>query len=364
MLLVPVGVILLVVARNSTSFAEWHAVHVYPVLSGFLGLLTGLFPFSLYELLLVLLIPALLLWIFCLVRRILPQKGSGLASDGGVRWKDFLARSGIWLAVIASLAWLAFVLLCGINYSRQTYAYHSGLTIRDSDSEELARLCEELIQNTNAAREHVLEDEEGCMRLSRSVERTAQAARDNYRELGESQPILSGIYGRVKPIFFSRLMSYTGITGVYFPFTVEANVNVDIPDYSIPSTMCHELTHLKGFMREDEANFIGYLACVQSDDPDFVYSGYALAVIHSMNALYQADYDAFARLAQTYSPAVLRDFEANNAYWQRFEGPVSEISDAVNDSYLKANQQSDGVQSYGRMVDLLLADYRSRHGLE
>lgn len=361
--LLPVGGILLAAARGSTAFAEWYAVRVYPALSGALGLLTGLFPFSLCELLLVLLIPALLLWTVRLVRSILPRRGSGLCPDGGVRWKGFLARSGIWLAAAVSCIWLAYVLLCGINYSRQTYSYHSGLTLRESDSGELALLCEELIQNTNAARERVLEDEEGCMRLSRSVERTAQAARDSYKRLGESQPVLSGIYGRVKPVFFSRLMSYTGITGVYFPFTVEANVNVDIPAYSIPSTMCHELTHLKGFMREDEANFIGYLACVGSDNPDFVYSGYALAVIHSMNALYQADYDAFARLAQTYSPAVLRDFEANSAYWKGFEGPVSEISDAVNDGYLKANQQTDGVQSYGRMVDLLLADYRSRHGL-
>lgn len=364
LILLPLGGILLAAARSSTAFAEWYAVRIYPVLSGFLGLLFGLFPFSVYELLLVLLLPALLFWVWGLVRSIRPRKGSGLAPDGGLRWKRFLARSGIWLAVAVSCAWLGFVLLCGINYSRQTYAHHSGLTLRESDSGELALLCEELIQNVNAAREQVQEDGEGCMRLSLSVGRTARAARDSYRKLGESQPVLSGVYGRVKPVFFSHLMSYTGITGVYFPFTVEANVNVDIPDYSIPSTMCHELTHLKGFMREDEANFIGYLACVGSDNPDFVYSGYALAVIHSMNALYQADYDAFSRLARTYSPAVLRDFQANSTYWKSFEGTVSQISDAVNDSYLKANQQTDGVQSYGRMVDLLLADYRSRHGLE
>ena len=89
-----------------------------------------------------------------------------------------------------------------------------------------------------------------------------------------------------------------------------------------------------------------------------------LALVHSMNSLYSVDQDAFFALAQQYSPGVAMDFQYNNLYWQQFEGAVAVVSSKVNDSYLKANFQSDGVQSYGRMVDLLLADYRSRHGLE
>ena len=64
------------------------------------------------------------------------------------------------------------------------------------------------------------------------------------------------------------------------------------------------------------------------------------------------------------SDGVQRDLAANNAYWDQFEGPIAQISSQVNDSYLKANQQEDGVKSYGKMVDLLLADYRQRHGIE
>lgn len=33
------------------------------------------------------------------------------------------------------------------------------------------------------------------------------------------------------------------------------------------------------------------------------------------------------------------------------------MSDKVNDTYLKANKQTDGVESYDRMVDLLMAEY-------
>ena len=73
-------------------------------------------------------------------------------------------------------------------------------------------------------------------------------------------------------MLFSELMSYADIAGMYFPFTVESNINTDGPFFTIPATMGHEMAHQCGFMREDEANFIGYLACRKSDSPEFRYS--------------------------------------------------------------------------------------------
>ena len=158
-------------------------------------------------------------------------------------------------------------------------------------------------------------------------------------------------------------MSHMQLTGEFTLFTFEANINNDAPDYSIPATMCHELAHTRGFMREDEANFIGYLACINSDSIEFQYSGVMLALIHASNRLYETDQALYRDVASTFSDGVRRDFADNNAYWAQFEGPVAEVSDAVNNAYLVMNHQSDGVKSYGRMVDLLLADYRSRHNL-
>jgi hypothetical protein len=54
---------------------------------------------------------------------------------------------------------------------------------------------------------------------------------------------------------------------------------------------------------------------------------------------------------------VKNDLMYSSNYWKQFETKVAEISNKVNDSYLKANNQDDGVKSYGRMVDLLLAYY-------
>lgn len=84
-------------------------------------------------------------------------------------------------------------------------------------------------------------------------------------------------------------MSYADIAGMYFPFTVESNINTDGPFFTIPATMGHEMAHQCGFMREDEANFIGYLACKDATDPLTRYSGYSLAYDYALSALVKAD---------------------------------------------------------------------------
>ena len=159
-------------------------------------------------------------------------------------------------------------------------------------------------------------------------------------------------------MLLSKLMSYTGITGVYFPYTGEANVNIGPPDSMILSTACHEMAHQRGFAREDEANYISYFVCMQNPDADFQYSGVLLALINSMNALYTHDKKAYLELTKKYSPGLIRDLKQNNLYWEKHEGSLQKISDRINDAYLKSNMQNDGVYSYGRMVDLIIAEYR------
>ena len=115
----------------------------------------------------------------------------------------------------------------------------------------------------------------------------------------------------------------------------------------------------RGFMREDEANFIAYLACRESNDPQFVYSGAVLAFIHSGNALYaDGGQEEYWEIYDSLCETARRDLSRDSAFWRQFDGKVAEVSSQMNDAYLKVNRQEDGVKSYGRMVDLLLAMYR------
>lgn len=352
--LLPLGVGASLAAEAYPALTEQlYAQGIYPVLAGVFGRLTSLAPFSLAQGLVVFAPMLLIAYLVVQVVRMVRDRENARARA---------ARLIATLAAWAGMVYFLFLSLCGFNYYREPFAGQVGLAVRDSSVEELAALCTELAQRTNAARTLVAEDGDGVMAMSGSFDALVGQVREAYRYSGEHYPVLDGFTARPKPVWFSRGMSMLDIAGIYVPFTFEANINIDMPDAWIPSTALHELAHSKGVMREDEANFIAYLVGMQSDSPDVQYSALLLALVHSTNALYDANQELYWAVGETYSDGLWRDLADISAYWDQFEGPVAEVSTAVNDVYLKSNRQDSGVKSYGQMVDLLLADYRQRHG--
>lgn len=173
--------------------------------------------------------------------------------------------------------------------------------------------------------------------------------------LGRIYPELSGFYPNPKGLLCPWILSVQQLSGIYSPFTVEANYNSGIEDYNVPFTMCHELSHLRGFMQEEEANFIAFLASTGSENVHFQYSGYLMGWTYCMNVLYKADYDAWEEVRGKLSKEAEPDLVANREFWDRYDGRIAEVSNKVNDTYLKANDQSEGVESYDKMVDLIVA---------
>ncbi len=112
-------------------------------------------------------------------------------------------------------------------------------------------------------------------------------------------------------------------------------------------------------MQEKEANFIAFLACESSDNIDFRYSGSMLGWIYCMNALYKADYSSWEEVHARLSPEASADLQANSRFWAKYDSTVAEVSNQINDSYLKANGQEDGVKSYDLMVDLIVAYWKA-----
>lgn len=352
LVLLPVSFLITVLCKNHPWLAEeLFAKRIYKWISVGYSWITSFIPISIAELIYLLCPVALLFFLLRFLFRLIKGKGDRLT---------IASRFLMNVACTASVLLFTYTMLCGVNYYRYSFTYYSGLTVQDSSVEELYDLCIDLSNQANSLREQVSETAEaGVFQLSTTKRETAKKASKAMEHLSHQYPILSGWSAIPKSVLLSKYMSYTEITGVFFPFTMEANVNTDIEDFSIPYTMCHELSHLRGFMREDEANFLAYLACVNYDDVEFQYCGTMLALIHAGNALYKQDRQLYNELRETYSEAVMRDLIANNQYWSKFEDTIiSTVSNQVNDTYLKANSQTDGVQSYGRMVDLLIALWR------
>lgn len=352
LLLLPLSFLLIYIAKQNSNFAEqFFALRIYKWLSQIISMSTSIFPFSLAEIL-VLLLPIIFLFLFTrFVIKLIKNKENRVT----FLWKGILNT-----LCLLSVSLFLFIILAGINYYRYPFRYYSNLKVRNSSVQELYELTKSLAMDANQLRNATSkEDENGVFQLSMNMYDVSNKASEAMTALSKEYPVLAGSYGTPKPVLLSPLMSYTEITGIFMPFTMEANVNIDIPHYSIPSTMLHELAHLRGFMREDEANFIAYLAGMESDHPDIQYSSTMLALIISGNALYKEDTDLYFEIRDLYSEKVLKDIRANSRYWQQYEDTViSTVSNKINDTYLKANDQSDGVKSYGRMVDLLLAKYR------
>ena len=152
-------------------------------------------------------------------------------------------------------------------------------------------------------------------------------------------------------------MSYLDFTGFFFPFTAEANVNMDSPVCDLAATVAHELSHQRGVAKEQEANFTAVLASLRYGDPDYCYSACLLAYTHLGNALYRADTEAWEEISAELSEDVVRDLSARNAYWRQFETPVQKASNTVYEGFLHSYDQTLGLKSYGACVDLLVNYY-------
>lgn len=347
LLLIPFGLWLPSLASTHPLTVErLYSRGIYPHISRALGGFTSLLGFSVAEFFAYFVILGVLIAVIANVVGLIRRKKSPAA------FLSFLLSLAIFAGVMLNL----FYILWGFNYSRPTLYQLAGLEVKARPEEELQALCHKLSADANELRKSVPEDKNRVFHIAdyRKYFDKIPAA---YERLTQSSSLFAGKVYPAKGVMASEGMSWAGICGIFMPFTAEANVNIHQPSLLLLASAAHESAHFLGFAREDEANFIAYLACMSSDDPSIRYSGAMLALIHCGNALYKSAPDKAAALRETYSDAVLRDIAAYNQYWDRYEGQVEEAFDSLNDSYLKFNLQENGVKSYGMMVDLMLAYY-------
>ena len=327
--------------RNPHMVERWFSMGLYRFLTETYGRVFGYLPFSMFQFLIVLVPLGLLCYIvYELYRRA-------------------FARLAVNTACTVGVLWFMFTLGAGLNYARVPFGETIGLQPRPSYAWELAALTEIIVAQVNGLSAQVERNEYGHMVVSaNSWAALSGEARVIFRDAGEKWPVLRGFVPHTKPILYSHFMSRLRIVGVFTPWTLEPHVNVHVMDYHIPATMLHELAHFRGIMREDEANFIAWLVGHHSEHPCFMYSSAMLALSYAAGQLHRVDRDAHARIMATLCRYAQIDRRANWEYWQQFEGTLAEVSRAANDAYLRAQRQQDGVQSYGRVVDLLLEYFR------
>ncbi len=266
-----------------------------------------------------------------------------------------LLRRVLALGSAALIAYAGYTLMWGANYYADSLADMTGLVDRGTNASELYTLLVAFSDRASELAEEVTRDEDGL--YIQDLDTLFAQATEVYDGLLEEFPCLEGPIRQPKPMIFSRILSYMGFTGFFFPFTGESMVNVDQPEYLVPFTLLHELSHQRNIASEEECNFLAILAGAQSDNVDFAYSSCMSAFIHLSNALRKADADLWADAVAHLSDTARADNSANSSYWAALESPAKTASQSVYSGVTKSYGEEDVMASYGACVDLLAAYY-------
>ncbi|NLT12169.1 MAG: DUF3810 domain-containing protein [Clostridiaceae bacterium] len=319
------------------SIAEAYSRRVFPILSFVPSLITNLFPISNTEVLVVCSGFILLIMLISFILRM-------ALSENRLRT---LRNVFLFLSVAFFILASQYTMMHGMNYSRLPIRRTLMLESEDDyNAQEIEQAMNFYLDGIISAQAELDHNDRGETLLLTSISSTLRAGNDSMNNAASLHPVFSGNDVVPKPVKLSKYWSYTRIVGMYNPFFVEANINVSTPAYEIPLVVCHEIAHVRGIAREDEANMTSFIACLLSDRADYRYAANLYAFENLIADMQHYDSETCDDLISRLPEAVFADWKASADYWSQFEGKVSEISNNVNDTFLKANQQQDGVQSY------------------
>ncbi len=362
--------LILALSWQVSGFSDLYVKYVFPLLATNYGRLAAMAPISVGE---------ILLYVFVFLGAL-----TVLFFVIGILCIFFGKRKPLWFAVlfgrvfldICVVVFLIQVLNCFVLY-HTTPLYGEGSGEYTPTTEELVEFREALVGRANDLALTFERNEKGEIVYGGDMAATAKKAMNNLGEIGtysfSSDAIpkvlgrlsrLKGFYSTPKPLWLSDFFSQQYIKGYFFPFSMEANYNNVMYIANLPDTMCHELAHTKGFIYEDEASFIAYLACMNSGDPFFEYSATLNALDYVNEEIYkeiERDPALYDRITKK-NDLVIRDcvFLTDEA-WNKVEkdalldtDTVSKASETFLDTNLTVNGVEDGIVSYSRMVNLLL----------
>lgn len=335
------------ISLASEAFSDWFSQGIAAFFRLLLAKLTGWLPFSLGETVIIC-VPVLA--VLLIVKAILLSRGD----------RKIAVRYLCGLLSVCTLIYSLFVLTFATAYRGSPIDEKLGLEKNTVNAEELRDTAQYLLEESNRLSGDVRFSKDGASRMEYSTEELNDKLNDAYSSISEKYTFVQKLRSNVKRVAFSEVMSYAHITGVYTYYTGEANINYKFPDYTLPFTMAHEMAHQRGIAREDEANFVAFLVCLEADDAYIRYSAYMNMYEYAVSALYSADAELYSEVVQLRCARVESEQRAYAEFFEKYrDSAVSEVAGSVNDTYLSSQGQSAGSGSYGLVVDLAVAYYKS-----
>lgn len=329
--------VLLPIARSSHALADFVNAYIATPIRAFMAALTHLIPISLFELILLLLLPSLVILIVALVRE---------RSSAECKLRRIFSAVGV-----VAVLYCGYVTVMSIPYNTTPLAERLDIEEdKDISRDELYSALLIVRDRVNGLAEEL--DAASPTKMPYTVDEMSRIISREYGEVRKQYPFFHNFDSRVKPVHFSSIMSDMGITGIYTYFTGEANVNTCYPDYTFVFTSAHEMAHQRGINRENEANFMAFFVLSQSDDAFLRYSAYLNMYEYLAYALYPTDPEGYYEIMQGLDSRAAADIkEASRVTREHRDSPLYKLMNDVNDAYLKSNG-TEGVVSYGYVVRL------------
>ena len=375
----------------SQDFCDWYRLKIYHPLCDAITLVTDRVPFPLAEVLMY--IGAILVFIaavgllclgICLMRNVRQhgpiqiQRGQiqqGQIQQGQIRRGHVLAYLKAVLLITCLVLFIYTVnWVLPFRAGKLTFGAEADRTY---SLEELETLRNSLVECLNEAAETVERDENGQVLYCTDLDTEVALAMNRLAELyPDDFSILEGYYPKAKYAMCSDFLEWMDIGGFTYPYTMEVTTNRYVDPLYYPALLAHEMSHHKGFYQENEATFLGYLACIESQDTRLNYSGY-YSVYGYVNRAYLKSLkisigeEAAAAYYKT-QPQLASIVKADEDYAQQkadetyeqsvnktLEKTVSSSAKAVSEVGWDAQELALGDAYYDNVVELLLKFYET-----
>ena len=337
---------------------DFYADHIFRIAAATTGRFSALFPFSLGEVLITLAIVLVFAAIVISILLIFLRRKIG--------YKKFaVGYLKTVLALVLVTAYL-YTFNCSFLYC-STFLNFAGGT-REFELEEFEQVRNLVVNECNALAPTMTRKDDGTLIFSGNAD---TAAIDALHGVSGKFPRLAGYYPRAKQMWGSYYMYKAGVIGVFFPFSMEANYSKYVSDSYMPSVLAHEYSHLKGYIYESEANFMAFIACVNSDIPEVRYSGWlgVLAYIDDdyKNAVPESRYNAQPQISnyvkfdntcydrETWEYLKKRDAEQG-------QPKAAEIAENVSDKMMGSYMEAFDYKPNYSEVTLLMMQYYTEFG--
>lgn len=353
LMLLPITILLHILSILIPAFADFVNRIPAQAVRFLLAKITGILPFSLAEVLFIILIP---LAVF------------GMIVSFKLAKKEDPKPSRYYLASLLGAfvtLYILFVFTLGTSYFTTTIDKELALDKNKITKEELFETANEVRIQAEKELDQLFFREDGSSVMPYDLDILNDKLNQTYEKIALKYDFIPDLSSNVKPILLSRALTYTHMSGLYTYMTGEANINTHFPDSTLPFTMAHEMAHQRGIAREDEANFVAFLVTMESNDPYIRYSGYYEIFKYFVNALYDTDHSLFKELYARTDNRLIGEILAFNEFFKPYQNSTAAtVTGTINNAYQQIQGVEEGIASYGLVVDLTVAYHKKNGSLD